>query len=66
MSRNLAHRPRYRSMHYIGNPRLNVHQPFLRKGWTYRRTSPTYEKRSLGYGLSLIPLNYRLFNIIIV
>jgi hypothetical protein len=60
MSDRIAHRPRYRSMRQLIQPSLRSHQSFFRNRWAYRRHEATYEKRPLGYGLSLIPVAYRL------
>jgi hypothetical protein len=60
MSQRIAHRPRYRSMRQLIPPSLRSHQSFFRERWTYRRQETRYEKRPLGYGLSLIPVTYHL------
>ena len=60
MSRRIPYRPRYRSMRQLIQPPLRSHQSFFNKHWTYRRYEATYEKHPLGYGLSLIPVAYRL------
>jgi hypothetical protein len=60
MSGRIAHRPRYRNMQQFVQSPLPFRREFFRKRWTYRRQTISYEKRPLGYGLSLIPLNYRL------
>jgi hypothetical protein len=59
MSRRIAHRPRYHNMRHLVQPQFRSRQTFLRTRWTYRRQKPVYEKRPLGYGLSLIAVGYR-------
>ena len=66
MSRRIAHRPRYRSTRQIISPPHTSHRTFFRERWSYRRRDFTYEKRSLGYGLSFVPFGYRLAQRIIV
>ena len=58
MSGRIAHRPHYRHMHQVVSPFKSTRQPFFRTHWSYRRQSLSYEKRPLGYGLSLIPSGY--------
>gem|GEM_PF-618689 len=58
MRRRIAHRPRYRNMRQLVQPPLHPHQNFFRTCWTYRHQKPSYEKRPLGYRLSLIPPGY--------
>lgn len=65
MSDRIAHRPRYRTMHQNTQPSFHAQQKFLRARWTYRKQSTRYEKHPLGYGLSLIPLGYRIVHNII-
>ncbi len=60
MSQRIAHRPRYRSMRQLIPPSLRSHPSFFRQRWTYRRQEVRYEKHSLGYSLSLIPVTYHL------
>lgn len=60
MSSRIAHRPRYRSMKQLAHSSFHPRQEYLRTRWTYRKQSVRYEKRPLGYGLSLIPFGYRL------
>lgn len=60
MSARIAHRPRYRMMHHPVQPPRNARYLFLNNRWTYRGQKLRYEKRPLGYGLSLIPFGYRL------
>ena len=66
MSRRIAHRPRYRNTQSRIQPSLNARQNMFYSRWAYRRQQLTYEKHALGYGLSLIPLSYRLMKTIIV
>ncbi len=60
MSSRLAHRPRYRNMRQFVQSSRSLRQKFSRTGWTYRSQKVFYEKRVLGYGLSLLPLGRRL------
>ena len=60
MSRRIAHRARYRNMrHFTLFPPRSRHD-FFSIRWVYRRQTTPYEKRSLGYRLSLIPIDFRL------
>ncbi len=59
MSDRIAHRPRYRITHKLIQPSRLSQKDFLRNHWTYRRQTLHYEKHSLGYGLSLMPLGYK-------
>ncbi len=59
MSRRIAHRPRYRTMHRPVQISPNARHLFLHTRWVYRRQKPLYEKRPLGYGLALLPFGYR-------
>ncbi len=60
MSNRIAHRARYRNMRQfpLFFPRSR-HDSFSMR-WTYRRQTPLYEKRAPGYGLLLIPIDFRL------
>ncbi|MBV9710963.1 MAG: hypothetical protein JO011_08625 [Ktedonobacteraceae bacterium] len=58
MSGRIAHRPHYRHVRQFVPSYKSTRQPFFRTRWSYRRQSPSYEKRPLGYGLSLIPFGY--------
>ncbi len=58
MSGRIAHRPHYRNMRQSGPLSRYTRQPFFYTRWSYRRQSLSYEKRPLGYGLSLIPFGY--------
>ncbi len=60
MSRRIAHRPRYNTMRQLPHPPLRSHKEFLRTHWIYRRQTISYQKRTLGQGLLLIPWGYRL------
>jgi hypothetical protein len=62
MSRRIAHRPRYRHTYQSARPLLRSRQNFLKTRWTYRRQNVLYEKRALGYSLSLIPVGYRFLH----
>ncbi len=58
MSGRIAHRPHYRHVRQGGYLSHSPRQPFFYTRWSYRRQSLSYEKRPLGYGLSLIPFGY--------
>lgn len=58
MSGRIAHRPHYRNMRQGGHLSHFTHQSFFYTRWSYRRQSLSYEKRPLGYSLSLIPFGY--------
>ena len=58
MSGRIAHRPHYRTMRQTGHLSRSTRQPFFYTRWSYRRQSLSYEKRPLGYSLSLIPFGY--------
>jgi len=60
MSRRIAHRPRYHSLRSLPHNPPRLHKDFLRYRWTYRTQNTTYQKRTLGQGLKLIPWGYRL------
>lgn len=60
MSGRIAHRPHYRNTRQFVQHPLSFRYGLFRKQWTYRCQTLSYEKHSLGYGLSLIPMNYRL------
>ncbi|HLZ56488.1 MAG TPA: hypothetical protein VKR06_06025 [Ktedonosporobacter sp.] len=66
MSRRIAHRPRYRNQQQRIPPSLHARQNLFYSRWAYRRQQLAYEKRPLGYGLSLIPFGYRLMKTLIV
>jgi hypothetical protein len=66
MSRRIAHRPRYHAMRSIPQPLLRTHKNFLRNRWTYRRQTISFQKRTLGQGLLLIPWGYRVLRSAIV
>ncbi len=59
MSSRIAHRPRYRTTKPVSSA-FYSQQPFFRAYWKYRNNSMSYEKHSLGYRLSLLPLRHRL------
>ena len=58
MSGRIAHRPHYRNMRQFGPLSRSTRQSFFYARWSYRRQSLSYEKRPLGYSLSLIPFGY--------
>jgi hypothetical protein len=60
MSKRIAHRARYRNMRQFPLFFSRSRRDFFSIRWTYRRQTPLYEKRALGYGLSLIPIDFRL------
>jgi len=60
MSRRIAHRPRYQSMRSIPQPLFRSHKDFFLNRWTYRRRNISFQKRTLGEGLLLIPWGYRV------
>jgi hypothetical protein len=60
MSRRIAHRPRYRNMRHLILSSPRSRQDFFHLRWLHRRQTSHYEKHALGYGISLIPVNYRL------
>ncbi len=66
MSSRIAHRPHYRTMRQLAQVSHCARQDFFTKHWTYRRQHAQFEKRSLGYGLSLIPTSYRWIQGILV
>lgn len=59
MSSRIAHRPHYRTIRHLAQVSHHARQDFFAKHWTYRRQHAQFEKRPLGYGLSLIPIGYR-------
>jgi len=60
MSRRIAHRARYRNMRQFTLFSPRSRHDFFHIRWTYRRQTPPYEKRTPGYGLLLIPIDFRL------
>ncbi len=60
MSSRIAHRPHYRTTQKPIPPSIRSKQSYLRTHWQYRSRSVAYEKHSLGYQLSLLPLRHRL------
>ena len=60
MSRRIAHRPRYHSMRSIPQSPPRSHKDFLYPHWGYRSQGISYQKRTLGQGIMLIPWGYRL------
>lgn len=60
MSSRIAHRPRYRNMKQLAQSSFHTRQDYLRTRWVYRKQTVRYEKHPLGYGLSLLPIGYRL------
>jgi hypothetical protein len=58
MSGRVAYRPHYRHTRQGVSPSKNTRQSFFYTRWSYRRQSLSYEKRPLGYSLSLIPYGY--------
>jgi hypothetical protein len=58
MSGRIAHRPHYRTMRQTGHLSRSTRQSFFYARWSYRRQSLSYEKRPLGYSLSLLPFGY--------
>ena len=60
MSRRIAHRARYRNMRQFPLFFSRSRRDSFFIGWTYRRQTPLYEKHTLGYGLLLIPIDFRL------
>ena len=58
MSGRIAHRPHYRHVRQAGHLSQSTRHPFFYTRWSYRRQSLSYEKRPLGYSLSLIPFGY--------
>ena len=65
MGRRIAHRPRYQSMRQLTQPQISSQHGFFlsRARWSYRQQKPHYEKRRLGYHLSLIPIHRPLLHI---
>jgi hypothetical protein len=60
MSRRLAHRPRYRHLEQTVQTSLHSRQYVFNSHWTYRRQDASaFEKRPLGYSLSLLPWGAR-------
>jgi len=55
MRGQIAHRPRYRMVRHLVQSHLHSRQPFFNARWNYRQQAFSYEKRPLGYGLSLVP-----------
>jgi hypothetical protein len=67
MSSRIAHRPRYRTMRQLAQQTSrHVCRDFLATRWSYRRQTPLYEKRPLGYSLSLLPLGYRFLQGVLI
>jgi hypothetical protein len=60
MSRRIAHRARYRNMRHFTLFSPRSRHDFFSIRWAYRLQTLPYEKRPLGYGLSLIPIDFRL------
>jgi hypothetical protein len=60
MSRRIAHRARYRNMRHFTLFSPRSRHDFFSIRWAYRRQTPLYEKHTLGQGLSLIPIDFRL------
>lgn len=60
MSRRIAHRPRYHLARVYPQSLRYSRQDYLHQRWIYRQQRPTYVKRPLGYGLSLVPWGWRL------
>jgi hypothetical protein len=60
MSRRIAHRPRYHSMRSKPQSPLRSHKDFFLNRWTYRCRTVSFQKRTLGEGLLLIPWGYRV------
>jgi hypothetical protein len=59
MNRRIAHRPRYRNLHYFSQtPSFRIRRDFSPR-WSYRKLKPIYPKPALGQGLLQIPF-YRL------
>ena len=58
-SSRIAHRPRYRTMRQLAQASQRARQDFLSHRWMYRNQNIKYEKHSLGYQLSLLPVGYR-------
>ena len=65
MGRRIAHRPRYQSMRQLTQPQFSSRHGFFlsRARWSYRQQKSRYEKRRLGYRLSLIPIQHPLMHI---
>jgi hypothetical protein len=65
MSRRIAHRPRYQSMRQLAQPQFSSQYGFFlsRARWSYHQQKPRYEKRKLGYRLTLIPIQHPLMHI---
>jgi hypothetical protein len=55
MRGQIPHRPRYRMMRHLVQSHLHSRQSFFNGRWSYRQQVNSYEKRALGYGLSLVP-----------
>jgi hypothetical protein len=66
MSRRIAHRPRYRTIHQLVHISQCARRDFFTKHWAYRHQHTEFKKRSLGYGLSFIPVTYRLVQGVLV
>lgn len=66
MSRRIAHRPRYRAIHRLAQVSQYARRDFFTKHWVYRHQHTEFKKHPLGYGLSLIPISYRLMQGVLV
>jgi len=60
MSRRIAHRPHYRTVKNFPPPSSRSYKDYLQTRWTYRRFIIPHYRRTLGQGLLLLPLGYKL------
>jgi len=55
MRGQIPHRPRYRMTRHPVQSYLHSRQSLFNIRWHYRQQASSYQKRPLGYGLSLVP-----------
>ena len=60
MSRRFANRPRFHNQRLYARSLHSSDKEYLRQRWTYRQQRTSYPKRSLGYGLSFLPIGWHL------
>ncbi len=60
MSRRLAHRPHHHLRRIAPRPLPQSQREYLRQRWIYRQQRPSYPKRPLGHGLSLVPFGWKV------